>query len=97
MKKIYLISDRITAIDLLIERKWLRILSVYLPHVGYILDEFLDCMTQLNSLVMEAQDRMMNVIVAGDFNVSLEDIGARLSLLDLDIANIILADNHDDA
>ena len=90
------------AIDLLLGSKWLRLISIYLPHSGYPLEDLYDCVQQITSLTMEAQDRRMSVLIGGDFNVSLQDHGARISLIrdlvtqfDLQVANGFHPDAHD--
>ena len=77
MKRKHCISDRIMTVDLLIDTKSIRLISVYLPHSGYELDDYYDVMASLSTLTMEGPDKGMLLIVAGDFTASLEDADGR--------------------
>lgn len=60
------------AIDVKIYQKRIRLLSVYLPHAGYTWKEFEDIFNEITALAMEAQDRGIHLIIAGDFNLCIQ-------------------------
>lgn len=74
--KVTSVNDSLIAIDLRIGGRLLRVIAVYAPHAGYPWAEFIDCIDKLASLVMNAQDKGMQIIVGGDFNLNL-NIGDR--------------------
>ena len=49
----------------------LRIIAVYVPHVGYSWNEFELCMSEIPGLIMEAIDQRKHCIIVGDFNLCL--------------------------
>ena len=61
------------AIDLKIGEKLVRVVSVYMPHIGYGWQAFHQCFEDLSNLLMQAQDQGMHVIIGGDFNLNLDD------------------------
>ena len=64
------------AVDVQYGNHILRIISTYLPHAGYPWEEFEREMEKITLLSMEAKDQGKYVVIAGDFNLSL-NIGER--------------------
>ena len=81
--KKHIISDRTMAIDVKIGRKCVRIIAVYVPHAGYTWAEFETCMDDITILVSEATRLDMQVIIGGDFNLSLDTGRPGVSMTDL--------------
>ena len=71
-----IISDRIMGIDVKIGGKRVRVISVYMPHAGYSWSDFEECIEDITILTSEATRLNMNIIIGGDFNLSL-GIGRR--------------------
>ena len=46
-----------------------RMIAVYVPHSGFGIDEFNLCMTQLHSLVADAEAQNYRICIGGDFNL----------------------------
>ena len=65
-------SDWLMAVDFRFRGKTLRLFAVYFPHAGYPWSLFEKSWEDLSSLCMEAQDKGMQVIVGGDFNLELQ-------------------------
>ena len=75
-----LISDRVMAIDIREGNRILRIISVYLSHSGYPWIDFEREMKNIVSLVMERKDQGKYIVIAGDFNLSLNN-GDRANMM----------------
>ena len=101
-KKICL-HDGVMAVDLKLPRRLVRILAVYLPNAwNYDLDYFQSIFEDIERLSMEAMDKGYALVIAGDFNLSIEQ-GERGKIMiefceqfSMDIANRnpIQVDNH---
>ena len=73
VKKKICLHDRVMAIDLKLPHRMVRVLAVYLPNawnndLNYFQDFFMD----IERLSMEGMDKGYALIIAGDFNLSLE-------------------------
>ena len=66
------VNDRVMAVDLKIDKKIIRIMAVYLPHSGYEYNYFQETLTYIERLAMDAWDKRYTLIIAGDFNLSLD-------------------------
>ena len=60
------------AIDLKIAQKIIRVIAVYLPHMGYDWNYFINIFTDIEGLVMEAMNKGYTLVLAGDFNLTLD-------------------------
>ena len=60
------------AIDLKIAQKIIRVIDVYLPHMDYDWNYFMDIFTDIEGLIMEAMDNGYTLVLAGDFNLTLD-------------------------
>ena len=60
------------AIDLKIAQKIIRVIAVYLPHMDYDWNYFIDTFTDIEGLVMEAMNKGYTLVLAGDFNLTLD-------------------------
>ena len=99
IKKVICLNDRVMALDLIISQKTIRLISVYLPHNGYERKYFQDIFTDIEILVTDAIDKGYQIILGGDFNLSL-DRGYRGQVMEefrsafsLDIANGVSMEN----
>ena len=91
------------AVDLKLPRRLVRILAVYFPNAwNYDLDYFQSIFEDIERLSMEAMDKGYALVIAGDFNLSIEQ-GERGEIMiefceqfSMDIANRnpIQVDNH---
>ena len=87
------VNDRVMAVDLKVSKKIIRIMAVYLYHSGYGWNYFQETMADIERLAMEALDKRYSLIIAADFNLSLDqgDRGRAMNELctqfSMDIAN----------
>ena len=75
----HLVFDRVMAIDVKSGRKRTRIVAIYVPHAGVrrnAWEEFEAYLNNISMLALEATRLRMNVIIGGDFNISL-NVGRR--------------------
>ena len=73
IKKKICLHDRVMAVDLKLPRRMVRILAVYLPNAwNYDLDYFQSIFKDIERLSMEAMDKGYALVIAGDFNLSIE-------------------------
>ena len=66
------LHDRVIFIDLKIAQKIIRVIAVYLPHMGYDWNYFINIFTDIEGLVMEAMNKGYTLVLAGDFNLTLD-------------------------
>ena len=67
------LHDRVMAIDVKVSRRTIRIIAVYLPNSWtYDLQYFQEIFDDIERLSMETADKGYALIIAGDFNLSLE-------------------------
>ena len=69
-------NNRVLVIDIRMGSTITRIISVYMPHVGYSWVGFVEIMDNISLLVSRAHHLGYSTIIRGDFNVCL-DIGDR--------------------
>ena len=73
VKKKICLHDRVMAIDLKLPHRMVRVLAVYLPNAwNYDLNYFQEIFMDIERLSMEGMDKGYALIIAGDFNLSLE-------------------------
>ena len=60
------------AVDLKVSKRIIRIMAVYFIHSGYGWNLFQEIMTDIERLAKEALDKRYSLIIAGDFNLSLD-------------------------
>ena len=93
----HIISDRIVALDLIVNQIKIRAVAVYIPHCGYPQTDFDDTYDQLRATLGEARSQKRRLIVGGDFNSQI-NVGERGHALDeLSINyNLTIANRIDD-
>ena len=81
--KIHAVGGRIMALDFMVNKIKMRVVAVYLPHLGYPVIEFNETFDQLRCVIDEGRKRKRSLIVGGDFNsqVGVGDRGAALAEL----------------
>ena len=65
------LHDRVMVIDIKIPQKNTRFIVVYLPHIGYDWNYFLDIFNDIKGLVMEAMDKRYTLVLIENFNLTL--------------------------
>ena len=78
---VHAISDRILALDFVVNHIRIRAVAVYMPHCGYSADHFEQTADQLRCVLDEATQQRRRIIVGGDFNSQLR-VGHRSAYLD---------------
>ena len=74
--KIHAVGGRIMALDFMVNKIKIRVVAVYLPHMGYPVSEFDETFDQLRCVIDEGRRCRKSLIVGGDFNSQL-GVGAR--------------------
>ena len=67
-----MISGRIMALDLTVNKIKIRAVAVYMPHCGYTLDEFDETYDQLRCISGKTQTHHRRLIIGGDFNTQID-------------------------
>ena len=79
--RIYNVSDRVIALDFVVDGKCIRSIAVYVPHCGYSAYHLEQTYEQLRCTVSEAYRKKRAVIIGGDFN-TVVNVGIRGILLE---------------
>ena len=58
------------AVDLMFDNLMYRIVSVYLPHAGYVWNDFQSSFEIISNLLAEAVPKHFRIMIGGDFNLS---------------------------
>ena len=74
-------SDRVFALDIVVNKISIRAVAVYMPHCGYSVEHFEDTFDQLRCVLDQAIHQRRRIILGGDFNSQLR-IGHRSAHLD---------------
>ena len=91
--RIYNVSGRVLALDLVVNKRRLRSIAVYVPHCGYSRQDLEETFEQLRCTVSEAQRKNRSVIIGGDFNTQY-NVGVRGILLEQFIQEVGLCINN---
>ena len=65
-------NDRVMVVDLKVSKRIIHIMAVHFLHSGYGRISFQEVMTDIERLAMEALDKRYYWIIAGDFNLNLD-------------------------
>ena len=68
IRYIHRISDRVLAIDIQMQMKIIRFISIYLPHAGFAHSNLLNQYDAIFKLVQSAKVKSMGIVLGGDFN-----------------------------
>ena len=79
----YWILDRVMAIDLQFGGRILRIISVYLSHVGYQWTRFEAEKEKIIALMMKGRDQGKHILIVGDFKLSINTVDRGAYMMNL--------------
>ena len=67
-QRVHVISDRVLALDIVVNKISIRVVAVYMPHCGYSVEHFEDTFDQLRYVLDQATYQKRRIILGGNFN-----------------------------